>query len=74
MDKRMERRVWQRVYGGGMPRKIPMQELQKCLNRTRTNLQFYERRTNDPVYGEAFSRLAAECEEQCKMLRRIMEG
>ncbi len=74
MDDRMERRVWQRVYGRPHREKIPMQELQKCLNRTRANLCFYERRTNDPVYGEAFSRLAAESEEQCKMLRRIMEG
>ncbi len=72
MDKNMERRVWQRVYGTTQPRRVPMQELRRSLNRAEANLRFYESQSRDPVYGEAFTRMATETREHCKMLRRIM--
>ncbi len=74
MDKNMERRVWQRVYGTARPRQPPMQQLQKSLHRAQANLRFYESQTQDPIYGEAYTRLAMETREHCKMLRRIMQG
>lgn len=72
MDNNMEKRVWQRVYGKVPPRRIPMQELRRSLNRAEANLRFYESQSRDPVYGEAFKRMATETAEHCKMLRRIM--
>lgn len=76
MDKNMERRVWQRVYGNPPPRRTPRQrqELRRCLDRAETNLRFYESQRGDPIYAEAFSRLAMETAEHCKMLRQIMQG
>lgn len=78
MDKSTEQRVWRRVYGEQtMPaRHTPRQKqgLEQALRRTQANLRFYEQREKDPVYGEAFSHLARQTAEHCKMLRRIMEG
>lgn len=77
MDNGTEKRVWQRVYGQAPmpPRQTPAQRRQigRCLERTEANLRDYESRTRDPVYGEAFSRLARESAEHCKMLRRMLE-
>lgn len=74
MDKNMEQRVWQRVYGRSSPSRTPRQrqELQRSLNRAETNLAFYESQSGDMVYGEAFSHLANQTREHCKMLRQIL--
>ena len=72
MDKNMERRVWQRVYGTTQSRRVPMQELRRSLNRAEGNLRFYDSQSRDPVYGQAFERMATETREHCKMLRQIM--
>lgn len=74
MDKNMEKRVWQRVYGTAKPRRVPMQELRRSLNRAQANLRFFESQSRDPIYGEAFERMATETAEHCKMLQRIMQG
>lgn len=72
MNRNMEKRVWQRVYGPPPTRRPPIRQLRRALNRAEENLLFYENQTGDPVYGEAFHRMAVETREHCKMLRQIM--
>lgn len=76
MDKNTERRVWQRVYGSQQPppRLTPQQRqnLRRSLERATANLRFFETQRNDPVYAEAFTHLALQTEEHCKMLRQIL--
>lgn len=69
----MENRVWQRVYARAPQRRISRRELWQCLRRTEENFAYYERRTDDPLYGDAFARLAAQSAEQCKMLRQMLQ-
>ena len=76
VDKNMERRVWQRVYGGDpIPHRLTpyqRQNLRRSLQRASANLNFFESQQNDPVYGEAYKHLALQTAEHCKMLRRIL--
>lgn len=78
MDKKMEKRVWQRVYGRSPmpPKSTPQQrqQLRRSLDRSQANLRFYESQSRDPVYGEAFTRLADETREHCKMLGLMIQG
>ena len=73
IDKQMERRVWQRIYGKPMPR-YSREKLQQCLRREEVNFRYYDDQRMDPVYGEAFARLATETMEHIKMLRQILRG
>lgn len=76
MDKNMERRVWQRVYGSqSMPRRLTPQQrqnLRRSLERASANLRFFESQRDDPVYREAFAHLALQTGEHCKMLRQML--
>lgn len=76
MDKETERRVWQRVYGDRQtpPRLTPQQRqnLRRSLERANANLRFFESQSRDPVYREAFTHLASQTAEHCKMLRQIL--
>ncbi len=74
MDRNTEKRVLQRVYGALAPALTPQQrrQLTQCLQRTQENRRYYESRTSDARYGEAFAALARECGEQCKMLRQML--
>ncbi len=76
MDKATERRVWQRVYGSQQapPRLTPhqRQNLRRSLERASTNLRYFESQRQDPVYREAFTHLANQTAEHCKMLRQIL--
>ena len=79
MDKDTEQRVWQRVYGQlaspPKPRLSGAQRLQlrRCLERTITNLRFYEERSRDSVYGRDFALLASQAREQAQLLRQMLE-
>lgn len=75
MDKDMERRVWQRVYGQRPPARLTprqRQQIQRSLNQAKDNLAFFESQRSDPVYGEAFHRMATETGEHVKMMRQIL--
>ena len=76
MDQNIERSVWQRVYGNPPPppRLTPQerQNLRRCLQRAEANLRTFQSMRNHPVYREAFSHLAAQTQEHCKMLRQIL--
>ena len=76
MDKNTERKVWERVYGAPPPppRLTPQQRqsLRRCLQRSEANLRFYEGQKNHPVYREAYTHLALQTAEHCKMLRQIL--
>ncbi len=77
MDKATERRVWERVYGGPPqpPHRLTpsqRQNLHRCLERANANLRFFESQQRDPVYREAFTHLATQTAEHCKMLRQIL--
>ena len=75
MDRATEQRIWQRVYGeAAIPHRLTprqRQNLRHSLQRAQMNLRFFESQQGDPVYGEAFSHLALQTGEHCKMLRRI---
>lgn len=74
IDRDMERRVWQRVYGRPMPQRpgYSREKLQQCLRREQMNFQYYDHLRMDPVYGMAFARMADEAGEHIKMLRQIL--
>ncbi len=76
MDKATERRVWERVYGGRQtPHRLTpnqRQNLRRSLERANANLRFFESQSRDPVYSEAFTHLATQTAEHCKMLRQIL--
>lgn len=76
MDKNMEQRVWQRVYGQApIPHRLTprqRQNLRQSLQRAQLNLRFFESQRSDPVYSEAFAHLATQTAEHCKMLRQIL--
>ena len=76
MDKNMEQRVWQRVYGqASIPHRLTPQQrqnLRQSLQRAQMNLRFFESQRGDPVYNEAFTHLATQTAEHCKMLRQIL--
>lgn len=76
MDKNTERRVWQRVYGNPSPppRLTPQQRqnLRHSLQRAEANLRFFESQRDHPMYREAFTHLALQTAEHCKMLRSIL--
>ena len=77
LDKRMQQRVWDRVYQPPAPPLPPLspqqrQKLGSCLQRCQMNLAVYESMTSHPVYGEAFTRMARETAEQIKMLRQML--
>lgn len=78
MNRNMEKRVWQRVYGGQAypPSHAPRQKqaLRQALARAQANVRFYEQERRDPVYGEAFAHLAQQTQEHCKMLRQMLNG
>lgn len=78
MDKETEQRVWQRVYGSPQPpaRLTPhqRQNLRRSLERATANLRFFETQSQDPVYSEAFTHLATQTAEHCKMMRQILSG
>ncbi len=74
LDRRMQQRVWARVYGG---RPIALtdrqrQELSRSLQRCRKNLALFESMTGHAIYAEAFNRLSRETKEQIKMLQQIL--
>lgn len=75
IDRDMERRVWQRVYGKQQPQKqVDKKVLEQCYRREMANFTFYDRNREDPVYGAAFTRLAQDAQEHCKMLQQIRNG
>lgn len=74
MDRQMQQRVWQRVYGKPMPPKSQYnrEKLQQCLRRAQMNFRYYDTLRMDPIYGAAFARLADDTMEHIKMLRQIL--
>lgn len=74
MNRNTETNVWRRVYAKPPAPLSPRdrRELQACLQRAQENLRRYERGVRDPIYGDAFARMAAETAEHCKMLRQIL--
>ena len=75
LDRRLQRRVWNRVYGNfhGILSKRQRERLQRCLRCSMDNLAFYEGMSNHNLYADAFIRLAAETKEQIKMLRQMLQ-
>ena len=71
MDRRTQRRIWQRVYGEKV-RSFDWQQLEQCYRRELTDHDYYDRFRDDPVYGPAFCRLADEAMEHCKMLKQML--
>ena len=73
IDKQMERRVWQRIYGQQQPtfRRYSREKLRQCLRREEMNFQYYDSLRMDETYGPAFGRLADDALEHIKMLRQI---
>ena len=73
IDKHMERRVWQRIYGQQQPtfRRYSREKLRQCLRREEMNFQYYDSLRMDETYGPAFGRLADDALEHIKMLRQI---
>ena len=74
IDKQMERRVWQRVYGQQTPlrQNLNREKLRQCLRREEMNFEYYDSLRHHETYGPAFSRLADDGAEHIKMLRRIL--
>ena len=73
IDKQMERRVWQRIYGRpqGISR-YSREKLRQCLRREEMNFGYYDSMRMDETYGPAFGRLADDAMEHIKMLRQIL--
>lgn len=74
IDKNMERRVWQRIYGQSVPPRpaYSREKLMQCLRREEMNFQYYDSLRCDSIYGPAFGRLADDALEHKKMLRQIL--
>ncbi len=71
-DKRRQRQIWHRVYESlPKPQPQPVRTLQLCRRRAQENLWFYRSRTQDPIYGPAYDRLADLCRQQLAMLDNI---
>ena len=73
LDKNLQRRVWQRVYD--QPASLTKQQRQslaQCLQRAMANRAVLESLENHSLYAEAFTRMANETGEHCKMLRQIL--
>lgn len=75
-DSEAAARVWQRVYAQKRPKAQLTQRqreaLRRCMQQTSANLTVYEHLCSHPVYGDAFTRLRDETQEQIKMLRQIL--
>ncbi len=74
LDRKMQRQVWERVYD---QRSVSLtsqqrQALQRCLQRSRENLAFYEKMENHNTYAAAFDRLATETREHIKMQQQML--
>lgn len=79
IDRDMERRVWERVYANTEVSPVrrqrqPREALRRCYERAMANVKFYESRSRDPIYGPAYTHLARQTQEECKMLQQIMKG
>ena len=74
IDKQMESRVWQRIYGRPqmVNRRYSREKLRQCLRREEINFQYYDSLRMDETYGPAFGRLADDAMEHMKMLRQIL--
>ena len=74
LDKKMQRRVWARVYDqkDESLTRPQRQALRQCLERSRENLALYEKLQSHGLYAGAFDRLRLETEEQIKMLRQML--
>ena len=74
IDKQMERRVWQRIYGNNTPQRqsLNREKLRQCLRREEMDFRYYDALRQHETYGPAFSRLADDAAEHMKMLRRIL--
>ena len=73
MDNDMERRVWERIYGGQTRLRGNRERLRQCLRREEANFRIYDGLRMEQTYGTAFARLADDALEHMKMLRRILE-
>ena len=76
LDRQMQKRVWDRVYGQSQTPRLSQQQrqaLQQALRRNEANLAFYEKMTNHETYADAFRRLAADAAEHSKMLRQMLQ-
>ena len=75
IDKHMERRVWQRIYGGTQStgRRYSREKLLQCLRREEMNFRYYDDLRMEETYGPAFGRLADDAVEHIKMLRQILK-
>ena len=74
IDKQMERRVWQRIYGNTRPprQRLNREKLLQCLRREEINFQHYDSLRHHEIYGPAFARLADDTTEHMKMLQQIL--
>lgn len=74
LDRKLQRRVWARVYDGGAMPLTPQQRrlVGQSLARSRENLAFYEKMENHGLYAEAFKRLKSETAEHIKMLQQML--
>ncbi len=74
LDQQLQRRVWARVYNQSAAPLTARQRqaLQRCLQRSRENLAFYQKMQRHSLYAEAFTRLASETAEHIKMLNQML--
>ena len=74
LDRKMQRRVWSRVYDKRAAPLTPQQReaLRRCLERSQENLVVYDKMENHRIYGDAFARMRAETTEQIKILKQML--
>ena len=74
IDPRLQRSVWQRVYGreqGMTPQ--TRQKLQHCRRRSLKNARIYESLSGHNRYGDAFRQMARQSSEHAAMIGQMLE-
>ena len=73
IDPRLQRSVWQRVYGREQ-RMTPQtrQKLLHCRRRAMENARFFESMTGHSRYGDAFGQMAKQSSEHAAMIEQIL--
>lgn len=76
LDRKLQQRVWDRVYGNARPVFSPQtrQSLQQCRRRTQENARFFETMSGHSHYGEAFRHMARQEREHEAMLTQMLEN
>ncbi len=70
LDRKLQRRVWSRVYGAA-PHPQPRQQIENARRRQAMNLRFFESRKNDPIYGAAYAHMADLSRQIIAMLKNL---